>query len=613
MNDLQSFPLRRLMAALLALAMLCALSLTGLALAPPTPPPDCVDVPPSAWYYWDVQNARILGLMQGVGSGRFEPDVPMTRGMFVTVLYRLSGDVRIHDHFTEYERPFGDVQDDAWYAEAALWSGLHEVVRGTEAGTFSPDAILDREQAATLLLRFLQYMEAKLPEETTSVPFTDRQEISVWAFSGVRCMYTMQIMVGDEAGRFLPKEPLTRAECAKLAVLAFRATKDCFRPTRIRGEELSRGFRPDAELPKSMPDDARTTILDFCANLFRASDQPGQNTVISPASALYALAMCANGAEGESLRQMEAAFGLPMAQLNPALACWKRDLTQAGRTCALHNGIWISRENGFIVPDRFLQTNADYYGADVYRIPFDDEGADAVNAWIRNGSRGLIKRLLDCFPNPRGLCLTNTLYLRALWGTPYGSTEAGVFTTAAGEQVTCQMLEGCEQIYLEDETFTGFLKPLQDGFACVALLPKQDLETALKGLTGAELRSLLDTQSTAYQVNTAMPELSLEWSSNLIPALQKLGVLDPFEPGKANFAGMGDDSLVVREILQKTRLALDCSGVTAAAATLVTLTPESALEPTPTFKTVRLDRPYLLLILDTETELPLFLAAVEQP
>ncbi len=72
MNDLQSFPLRRLMAALLALAMLCALSVTGLALEPPTPPPDCVDVPPSAWYYWDVQNARILGLMQGVGSGRFE-------------------------------------------------------------------------------------------------------------------------------------------------------------------------------------------------------------------------------------------------------------------------------------------------------------------------------------------------------------------------------------------------------------------------------------------------------------------------------------------------------------------------------------------------------------
>lgn len=609
---------RQLISAVLALALIAGLLLNVVALSPTpvVPDPGFSDVAASAWYYPYVGLAKDAGLMQGVGEGRFAPNAAVTRAMFVTVLYRLSEDVEVHNHFTDYERPFDDVPENSYYAEAALWAGIHNIVKGTTEGVFAPQRPLTREQAATILSRFLTYMEYQEEDDWEPFSYEDAKEISLWARYSVYRMRRLGIMEGDEQGLFRPKASLNRAQCAKLVIMAQRTAASCFRPEPVRAEELSKGFSGRYAPGQELSEEQRRAITDFSVALFCAAADGTETRVLSPASALYALAMTANGARGQTLAELETAFGLPLDQLNPALANWKNRLCYESGPCVMGNSIWISQNNRFRVPDAFLQTNADYYGAQVYRIPFDDEGIRALNTWVSNYTRGKIDRLLDRFDMDQGLALVNTILLAADWERPYEVDREGIFTKADGQTTPCRMLDSVESRYLEDERFTGFVKPLLKGYAFVGLLPKSDLSAALSGWTGEDLTQLLDSAARTYEVHASMPVLDLSCGGELAEAMRKLGVRDLFVGADADLSGMGGDQsnkLHVSSVIQKTRFMVNKNGVEAAAATVVVVIPESAETPEQQVRVVKLDRPYLCLVLDTRTGLPLFIGAVTDP
>ena len=111
------------------------------------------DVSDDAWYAKEVQYVTDNGLMNGVGGDLFAPDVYVTRGMLVTILYRMSGSPEV-----DADINFIDVEPDEWYTEAIRWAAANNIVNGYYDGTFLPKADICREETATILYRYVNYL-----------------------------------------------------------------------------------------------------------------------------------------------------------------------------------------------------------------------------------------------------------------------------------------------------------------------------------------------------------------------------------------------------------------------------------------------------------------------
>lgn len=141
--------LRRMAAFLTALILCLGLSVTAFAAESDT---GFSDVDAGDWYAEAAAYCRDNGLMSGTGGSTFSPDTPMTRGMLVTVLYRLAGSPTLENENLGY--PFADVSGDSWYADGVYWARLNGVVSGYSDSAFSPSDPLTREQLAAILWRY---------------------------------------------------------------------------------------------------------------------------------------------------------------------------------------------------------------------------------------------------------------------------------------------------------------------------------------------------------------------------------------------------------------------------------------------------------------------------
>jgi len=170
------------------------------------------DVKPGDWFYDNVLFVYENGLMYGTGSGLFSPNGTMTRGMIVTVLYRMSGDTG------SYTNPFSDVAPGAYYEDAVAWAYTKGIVRGTGANSFSPDAAVTREQFAVMLWNYAQYSgyDVLIGEDTNILSYNDAFSISDYAYSALQWACGAGVMQGDHLGNLNPQRSATRAEIAAM-------------------------------------------------------------------------------------------------------------------------------------------------------------------------------------------------------------------------------------------------------------------------------------------------------------------------------------------------------------------------------------------------------------
>ena len=109
-------------------------------------------------------------------------------------------------------------------------------------------------------------------------------------------------------------------------------------------------------------DAGASAAADFGVRLFQISMEEGKNTLISPLSVLYALAMTTIGADGETLAQMEQVLGMESDELNCYMRAYMDLLPESEKyKMSLANSIWFKDDPNFIIEQSFLQTNADYY------------------------------------------------------------------------------------------------------------------------------------------------------------------------------------------------------------------------------------------------------------
>lgn len=362
--------------------------------------------------------------------------------------------------------------------------------------------------------------------------------------------------------------------------------------------------------------DGNIAMTDFAIRLFKAANEEGKSTLISPLSILYALAMTANGAEGETRAEIEAAIGMSVDELNIYLYSYMQSLAQGAKyKLNLANSIWFTSDERFTVNTSFLQKNADYYGADIYKAPFDDQTLQDINSWIAYKTEGLITDALDKIPDNAIMYLINTLLFDAEWADMYSeySVYDGKFTTEDGRELDFMMMASEENRYLEDDNATGFIKYYSGGkYAFVALLPNEGIAVSeyIATLDGERVSALLSGAKN-LDVNTVMPKFDAEYDTQMSKVLESIGIASAFDGGKADFSGLGTSgagNIYISRVIHKTYIEVGEIGTKAGAVTIIEAADEC--EPIEPPKRVVLDRPFLYMIIDCENNIPIFIGTM---
>ncbi len=172
------------------------------------------DVATDAWYYDAVEYVNEQGYMVGVSDTKFDPEGTLTRGMYVTILYRMSED---YGSYAGADSGFTDVPTSEWYEDAVAWAVALGITNGVSETTFEPETAVTREQMATLTARYLSAYDIALDEIDDPVSgFGDIDEASDWALDSIELMRITGIIRGDDEGNYRPKDTATRAEAATI-------------------------------------------------------------------------------------------------------------------------------------------------------------------------------------------------------------------------------------------------------------------------------------------------------------------------------------------------------------------------------------------------------------
>lgn len=389
--------------------------------------------------------------------------------------------------------------------------------------------------------------------------------------------------------------------------------------SQVSADDLMKGVPAKAVDVLPDMDAGAAAAADFGVRLFKTSMEEGENTLISPLSVLYALAMTANGADGETLAQMEQVLGMDVDNLNSYMLAYL-DLLPENKDykMSLANSIWFKDDPDFIVEQSFLQTNADYYGAGAYKAAFNEGSLNDINSWVKEHTDGMIPEIIDEIPDEAIMYLVNALAFDAKWADEYEKHQIreGRFTMEDGTRQDVDMMHSEEHTYLEDDMATGFIKYYKDRkYAFVAMLPNEGISVSqyVDSLTGEHLRELLNNPQD-LTVFTSIPKFETEYDIEMSEVLQEMGMTDAFDWRVADFSRLGTYNvdgmnICINRVLHKTFISVSEQGTRAGAATAVEMVAEGAAEIIE-YKEVVLDRPFVYMLIDCETNLPFFIGTM---
>ena len=173
------------------------------------------DVPESRWSYPYIQELYDAGVVSGTSATTFEPTAVVTRAQFVTMLAGLQGaDVSAYT-----SGRFTDVPANAWYAPYVNWAAANNIVSGTSATTFDPNATISRQDMAVMLYNYTQQYGVQLGQ-TAVTAFTDESSIAAYALPAVQALHSAGVFSGMPDGSFRPYATATREQaCVVLCEL----------------------------------------------------------------------------------------------------------------------------------------------------------------------------------------------------------------------------------------------------------------------------------------------------------------------------------------------------------------------------------------------------------
>lgn len=372
--------------------------------------------------------------------------------------------------------------------------------------------------------------------------------------------------------------------------------------------DLTEGISKNESASKAPDDEFKAAASSFAAELFKDNYSKGKTTLVSPLSVLTALALVQNGAQGDTLAQLEQALGgLDRDTLNAYMRAYCDFMTES-EELKIANSVWT--DSSAEAKRAFLQKAVDSYSAQLFSAPLSDpKTVESINSWVKKNTDGMIPKIIEKADRYAVMMLVNAIAFDAKWETPYkrSDIEKLEFTSYSGSKKKTDFMCSTENVYLKDGGTVGFMKPYKNGrFAFAALLPDENtgIDDYVASLSGDKLMKIFSSAKRGNEVNVKMPKFRAEYSAQLIDTLKKMGVKDAFDSKTADFSSLIENrDAYIATVVHKTFIEVDENGTRAAASTLVGADTMSLMEP----YSVCLNRPFVYMIVDTETNLPLFI------
>ena len=312
-----------------------------------------------------------------------------------------------------------------------------------------------------------------------------------------------------------------------------------------------------------------------------------------------------NLAEGLGLRSQ----GLTLDAAGEAFANVRALVSSAAATVALADGLWVDPQAS-LNPD-FARVEAERFGARITTLDLSSGDAPGViNHFVDQATHGRIPSIIDQLSPIDRLVLVSALYFKGGWNKTFDSadTRPAPFTRADGSVVTAPMMSRQDDniIYLETEAFQAVSLPYADQrFELTLVLAKP-------GARRQKWTSVLSSGFADHPGQVFVPRLNLQWGLDVHDALCRGGLGQPLGPS-ADYGAATAKPVHVDQLMHRTMLIVDEQGAEAAAATAIESAAADADVVAPKPFVFRADRPFHLVIRDTQSRAPLFMAHVASP
>lgn len=363
------------------------------------------------------------------------------------------------------------------------------------------------------------------------------------------------------------------------------------------------------------------SVQGFSDKLFFAHDAKASNRMVSPLSVLLALAMTANGAEGETQNQMLRMLtdsSLSMEALNLASLAY---LKQTSKEVSIANSLWAN-EN-VTLSSSFLSRVRKSYQGQARNLDFlSPKSTKTINDWVKDATKGAIDSIIDSVEPSMILYVINAISFKDAWRNEFEerATRPLTFHTTQGDVSSLFLNQEGHFPYLHQNGASYLFLPYKnERYILTAILvdEEKDLQSFLsqqkhEGFSSSLFAAFEEAQYT--NIDLSFPKFESRYSDSLVDELQAMGMQYAFDANKADFSAMlasKQPEAVIDEVLHKTFIRVDEAGTEAAAVTAVMMKATS-MAPQSSLRLI-FNRPFVYAILDLAMHIPLFMGVLENP
>ncbi len=367
---------------------------------------------------------------------------------------------------------------------------------------------------------------------------------------------------------------------------------------------------------------------DFAFNFFNqlSSLEGEKNMMVSPLSLAQALSMLANGADGNTKKELMNVLGFgaySVEEMNAYYMNLNKGLLSADKTSkiSLANSFWVN--NRYKAKSDYKKVLKNIYNAEVKELAFNNKTYKQINQWAERNTNGCIKEFVseNEINSETVMALLNAIYFKAFWASEFIENDnlRSDFTTPDGDVDVEYMTKNTIAFGYKDENCK--LLRLYYGnkaFNMVLLLPNEDktLDQVLQGINGEKWQEMTNQITVLKNAEIQLPKFKGKYSykENLKQALKNMGIIDAFSQSDANFSKIMDNPIFVNLIKQNTSMAIDEKGTEASAVTIddgaASLGGAVGWEEIFEFKATR---PFFYIIEESSTDAILFMGKVTNP
>lgn len=321
-----------------------------------------------------------------------------------------------------------------------------------------------------------------------------------------------------------------------------------------------------------------------------------ENRTISPLNIYMALSICASMSEGETQAQILSILNVTKEDLEKkAHALWEANYVDDGIvTSKLNNSLWLNQDVSY--KEEKLKKISEAYYASIFTGEMGSQKYDQeLQTWMNENTGNLLSDSIDqIHMEPEEFMrLVSTIYYNGKWMHTFDEADntKAVFH-GLQDQETTFMHQTLLTSYVDNDLYTAVSLPINNSGSFWIVLPKKDLASVWKSerVDAGEM----------IEVHLSMPKFDIQNTLSIKETLQKLGMVDAFEPSKADFSPIADQAVYVSDVEHGVRVKVDEQGIEAAAYTMFEMEMMALIEEELDFV---VDRPFIFALVSEDGSL----------